>query len=123
MRSFGRSFRKSYVSLRQDSSASAEYVPYILPQEHGNHTGVRSLTIDGLTFEATENAFEANVSQYTVLQLDRATHIDEIGESDGTHLRIDYRNSGVGSQSCGPELAPEHRITEKQISFAVSVTL
>ena len=129
-RYFGRGPLENYSDLRHharldwfDSSASAEYVPYILPQEHGNHTGVRSLTIDGLTFEATENAFEANVSQYTVLQLDRATHIDEIGESDGTHLRIDYRNSGVGSQSCGPELAPEHRITEKQISFAVSVSL
>ncbi len=129
-RYFGRGPLENYSDLRHharldwfDSSAAAEYVPYILPQEHGNHTGVRSLTIDGLTFEATNNAFEANVSQYAVLQLDRATHIDEIGESDGTHLRIDYRNSGVGSQSCGPELAPEHRITEKQISFAVSVRL
>lgn len=129
-RYFGRGPLENYSDLRHhaqldwfDSTAAAEYVPYILPQEHGNHTGVRSLTIDGLTFEATQNAFEANVSQYTVLQLDRATHQDEIGPSGGTHLRIDYRNSGVGSQSCGPELAPEHRITEKQITFGFSVQL
>jgi beta-galactosidase len=55
--------------------------------------------------------------------LDKATHIDEIGPSTGTHLRIDYRNSGVGSQSCGPELNAIHRITEKEIRFAVSVRL
>lgn len=127
---FGRGPLENYSDLRHharldwfDSTAAAEYVPYILPQEHGNHTGVRSLTIDGLTFEACDKAFEANVSQYSVLQLDRATHVDEIGPSTGTHLRVDYRNSGVGSQSCGPELAPEHRITEKQIAFGFSLRL
>ena len=106
-----------------DSTADGEYVPYILPQEHGNHAGVRTLTVDGLTFEAVDRSFEANVSSYSTLQLDKATHIDEIGPSTGTHLRIDYRNSGVGSQSCGPELNAIHRITEKEIRFAVSVRL
>lgn len=129
-RYFGRGPLENYSDLRHhtrldwfDSTARAEYVPYILPQEHGNHTGVRSLTIDGLTFAAADSAFEANVSEYTILQLDNARHIDEIGPSTGTHLRIDYRNAGVGSQSCGPELAPEYRITEKQIEFRFSVHL
>jgi beta-galactosidase len=34
-----------------------------------------------------------------------------------THLRINYRNSGIGSNSCGPQLEPEHRIDEKEIQF------
>ena len=29
-----------------NSSADNEYVPYIYPQEHGNHTGVRMLRLD-----------------------------------------------------------------------------
>ena len=129
-RYFGRGPLENYSDLRHharldwfDSTADGEYVPYILPQEHGNHSGVRSLTVDGLTFEAVDRSFEANVSSYSTLQLDKATHIDEIGPSTGTHLRIDYRNSGVGSQSCGPELNAIHRITEKEIRFAVSVRL
>ena len=81
------------------------------------------VTIDGLEFVANEKSFEANVSAYSTLQLDKATHINEIGASTGTHLRIDYRNAGVGSQSCGPELAPEFRITEKQIAFGFSVRI
>ncbi len=129
-RYFGRGPLENYSDLCHharldwhDSTASAEYVPYILPQEHGNHTGVRSLSIDGLTFDATDRSLEANVSAYSILQLDRATHIDEIGDSTGTFLRIDYRNAGVGSQSCGPELAPAHRIGEKKITFGFSVHL
>ncbi len=129
-RYFGRGPGDNYCDMRHharldwfESTAAEEYVPYILPQEHGNHTGVRSLSIDGLTFEAAERSFEANVSQYTTLQLDRATHINEIGDSTGTHLRIDYRDTGVGSQSCGPELAQEFRLTEKQITFAFSIRI
>ena len=100
-----------------DSTAEAEYVPYIMPQEHGNHAGVRTLTVDALTFEAADTSFEANVSPYSILQLDKATHIDEIGASNATYVRIDYRNAGVGSQSCGPELAWDFRLNEKQIAF------
>ena len=129
-RYFGRGPGDNYVDMCHhvslgwfDSTAEAEYVPYIKPQEHGNHVGVRSLTIDGLEFVANEKAFEANVSAYSTLQLDKATHINEIGASTGTHLRIDYRNAGVGSQSCGPELAPEFRITEKQIAFNFSIRI
>ena len=44
-------------------------------------------------------------------------------EVEATYLRIDYRNAGVGSQSCGPELAPQFRITEKQIGFAFRVRI
>ncbi|MBR5524486.1 MAG: glycoside hydrolase family 2 [Clostridia bacterium] len=106
-----------------ESTAEAEYVPYIMPQEHGNHVGVRILEVDGLTFEAAETSFEANVSRYSILQLDRAAHVDEIGDSDATYVRIDYRNAGVGSQSCGPELAWDFRLNEKQIQFAFSIHL
>ncbi len=129
-RYFGRGPLENYSDLRHharldwhESTAEAEYVPYIMPQEHGNHTGVRCLTAAGLTFEAGERAFEANMSPYSTLQLDRAKHQNEIGPSTGSFLRIDYRNAGVGSQSCGPELAAEHRITEKEISFAFSVRI
>ena len=129
-RYFGRGPWENYCDMSHhveldwfDSTAEAEYVPYIMPQEHGNHVGVRTLEIDGLTFEAADASFEANVSRYSILQLDKATHIDEIGDSDATYVRIDYRNAGVGSQSCGPEIAWEFRLNEKQIKFGFSVHL
>ena len=96
------------------SSAAQEYVPYIKPQEHGNHAGVKYLEMkDSLCFR-TNTAFECNVSHYSAMQLMRAKHTDELTEED-TIIRIDYKNSGLGSNSCGPELLEKYRLSEKRI--------
>ena len=42
--------------------------------------------------------------------------------SDGQiHLRIDYKVSGLGSGSCGPQLEPQFRLSEKEISFGFRI--
>lgn len=103
------------------STASKEYVPYVRPQEHGNHFDVRWMTLDrGLRFFA-ENAFECSVSRYDTLSLDKATHTDELVPNGKTNVRIDYRVSGVGSFRCGPWLRPEYQLNEKDIHFTVYV--
>lgn len=102
------------------STAEEEYVPYVRPQEHGNHNGVRMLRIGKLEFTA-ETPFECNVSNYSVDALFRAGHTDELVEDGMVHLRIDYRMSGIGSNSCGPELARKCRLEEKEVSFRFSV--
>ena len=38
------------------------------------------------------------------------------------YVRIDYKNSGIGSGSCGPELAPEYGIPE-QMRFSVTFSV
>ena len=103
-----------------ESSADKEYVPYVRPQEHGNHTGVKMLKIGKLIF-STDKKFEINVSNYSTKALEKAQHTDEL-ESDGfVHLRVDYKNSGVGSNACGPSLAEEFRLKEKDIEFSYSI--
>ncbi len=102
------------------SSAKQEYVPYIMPQEHGNHTKVRQLTIGNLVFTG-KDTFECCVSAYTGLDLYRAKHTDELHRDGKTHLRIDYRVSGVGSNACGPELAPRYRVNEKHMEFGFTI--
>ena len=100
-----------------ESKADSEYVPYIMPQEHGNHTKTKILEIkNGLTFEA-ETEFDMNVSHYTVEMLDKAQHWDELQKDNATNIRIDYKNSGIGSGSCGPMLLEKYRLTEKDIKF------
>ena len=111
--------------VRQDffrSSADNEYVPYVRPQEHGNHTRARMLNIED-TIEFTGTDFEFNVSNYSIEQLHTAQHTDEIGDSAVTHVRIDYKVSGIGSGSCGPDLEPEYRLNEKKIAFAFNIEL
>lgn len=98
------------------SCAQDEYVPYVRPQEHGNHTDVRLLEISGLRFESAA-PFECCVSQYSTEAVERAAHTDELVSDGKTHLRVDYKVSGVGSASCGPELAEKYRLDEKTIDF------
>ena len=43
-------------------------------------------------------------------------------KTDGkVHLRIDYKVSGIGSNSCGPTLDPKYQVNDKKIYFCFSV--
>ena len=105
-----------------ESCAQDEYVPYVRPQEHGNHTDVRLLEIAGLRFESGV-PFECCVSQYSTDAIEHAEHTDELVSDGRTHLRVDYKVSGVGSAACGPELAKEYRLDEKIIEFSFNVSI
>ena len=105
-----------------ESDADKEYVPYVMPQEHGNHTKTKVLKVNnGLTFTA-ENEFDMNVSRYTKEKLDKAQHWDELVKDDFVTVRIDYKNSGVGSNSCGPGLLEKYRLDEKDIHFVFYIS-
>ena len=103
------------------SKASKEYVPYIRPQEHGNHYGVRYLELD--RFRVTADVpFECNLSRYSVKELIQKPHAAELVPDGCTHLRVDYKNSGIGSGSCGPALLEKYQLKEKEICFAFRLT-
>lgn len=103
-----------------ESSPAAEYVPYVRPQEHGNHTAVQMLRIGKLEFHG-EPEMEIQVSRYSTDALLAAEHTDELIADGKTHLRVDYKVSGLGSNSCGPELSPKYALAEKEIDFRFSV--
>ena len=85
------------------------------PQEHGNHTAVKWLRIGDLEISAED--MEINVSRYSTAALTKAEHTDELVADGNTHVRIDYKVSGLGSNSCGPSLEKQYRLDEKEISF------
>ena len=123
---FGNGPYESYRDMKHagsigmyESNADCEYVNYIRPQEHGNHTDTKMLTVGKMCFEA-EN-FDCNVSSYSTDALDKAEHIDELKKDGKTHIRIDYKVSGLGSNSCGPELDKEYRLDEKKIKFNFTI--
>lgn len=100
-----------------ESSAENEYVNYVMPQEHGNHTRAKLLKMgSGLTF-FTDGEFEFNVSQYTKEALTDAMHTDELYKNGFTNIRIDYKVSGIGSGSCGPQLLEKYQLNEKEVHF------
>lgn len=104
------------------SNTDKEYVKYVRPQEHGNHIKTKMLNIGKLTFKS-ENGFEFNASNYSTDAIYKANHTDELISDGKTHLRIDYKVSGVGSNSCGPALKNCYKLDEKHIIFNFSITL
>ena len=102
-----------------ESNVTDAYVPYVRPQEHGNHTAVKWLGIGDLEISA-EN-MEICVSQYSTQALTQAEHTDELICDGCTHLRVDYKVSGLGSHSCGPDLEEKYRLAEKKIEFCFTI--
>ena len=49
-------------------------------------------------------------------------HIDELEDTGHITVRIDYKNSGIGSNSCGPMLLEKYRLSEKDIHFEFYVS-
>lgn len=121
---FGMGERESYIDMCHNSkigmyssNAKSEYVNYVMPQEHGNHIKTKYLKFNsGLTFK-TDGEFEFNVSQYTSEALTQALHTNEIIPNGYTNVRIDYKVSGIGSASCGPQLLDKYRLNDKEFDF------
>ncbi|MBQ8230968.1 MAG: glycoside hydrolase family 2 [Lachnospiraceae bacterium] len=120
---FGRGPVENYCDLHHcapvglyTGDVENEYVNYVRPQEHGNHTEVKMLKIGKLEF-TSQSGMEINVSKYSTAALYKANHTDELVADGKTHLRIDYKVSGIGSNSCGPKLEEKYRLSEKQIDF------
>ena len=90
------------------------------PQEHGNHADVKWFRIGNLEF-LSETGMEINVSNYSTEALYRAEHTDELCRDGKVHLRVDYKVSGIGSNSCGPGLQEKYRLSEKEIDFRFAI--
>ena len=127
-RYFGKGPMENYRDMNRhvttgwyESNMAQEFVPYIMPQEHGNHTDCKELIIpNGLHFSAS-GTFEMQVSPFSTEMLTQATHIDELKENGLMNVRIDYKNSGIGSNSCGPDLLKKYRLEEKEFVFSFFV--
>ena len=102
------------------STAADEYVNYVRPQEHGNHIGVTMFEIGEMVIEG-DNAFEICVSEYSTAALYKANHTDELEKDGLTHVRIDYKSSGIGSNSCGPRLQDKYKLYDKDIDFGFTI--
>lgn len=103
-----------------ESTAEKEYVDYIMPQEHGNHWGTRYLQLGEYTFVSRQD-FEINVSAYSTKELTEKAHNFELVPNGFANVRIDYKVSGIGSGSCGPQLLDKYRLQDEKVHFAFSI--
>ncbi len=108
---------------RFDTAASAEYEPFIKPQENYSHTGIKEASVSTaggvcLTFRPVGKDASFRASHYSDEALTATGHRDDLKWDDRVYASLDYRMSGIGSNSCGPQLDERWRLKEKEFSFS-----
>ncbi|MEG9490190.1 glycoside hydrolase family 2 TIM barrel-domain containing protein [Mannheimia indoligenes] len=126
---FGYGERESYMDKhhlaklgRYQTTASENHTDYLKPQENGSHFGTHYVKAKDLTIIA-EQPFSFNLSPYTQEELTAKTHSYDLVESDSTVLCVDYKMSGIGSNSCGPSLKEQYRLNEENFDWKVKIIL
>ena len=111
-----------------ETTVSEEYVPYVMPQEHGHHTGVRWLELRSnkkvpvIKIQAAE-PFEINVTHYSAEDLYAARHTTDLTPSRETIIYLDAAHRGVGTNSCGPDTRAPYRLLKQEYDFSYELTL
>ncbi|MEI8312884.1 MAG: beta-galactosidase, partial [Verrucomicrobiota bacterium] len=106
---------------RYSGSVSAQYVPYIVPQEHGNHTDTRWLSLDNGRTSLRISALgplEFSASHFTAEDLFAGFHTYDLKPRPETILNLDYRQRGLGTASCGPDTGETYRIPSGRHSWS-----
>jgi beta-galactosidase len=131
---FGRGPHETYCDRKESgliavhkSDITSQYVPYILPQDHGNLTDIRWLSVtnerdQGLMVSANGN-IEASASHYPHEILTPAFHTYELVPDPNTWLCLDVRQRGVGGASCGPDTLDKYRIHTGKYKLEYSLGL
>lgn len=128
---YGNGPHESYVDMhrasrfgRFEQRVSEAAFPYVRPQETGNHYHTIWLRVLGEKqrplYITGEEAFDCSVLPYTAEELEAASHRHELPPGRHTVVSVDYRQSGIGSNSCGPSLAEAYQVAG---SFRFSVRL
>ena len=104
-----------------ESSVTQEYVPYIMPQEHGHKTDVRWLRLTddqgrGLQVNG-EPTLDFSASHYTDEALYAARHTVDLQPQAEVILHLDAAQRGLGTASCGPDTLERYRLLEHEYRF------
>ena len=111
---------------RYKTTPESNHVPYLKPQENGSHYGCREVKVansaDCFTVQS-HTPFSMNVSPYSQEELGSKKHQYDLEKSGSTILCVDYKMSGVGSNSCGPALKEQYRLNETEWDWAISLQI
>lgn len=107
---------------RWRSTVAEQYVPYVMPQDHGNLCDVRWATLtsggSGLRVEGKPTVYLA-VSRYDDIDLDEAQHQHELIPTGEVEVSILGAVSGLGNGSCGPGVLERYQVKPEALRYEV----
>ncbi len=104
-------------------SVDDQYFDYSEPQENGNKTDVRWVSLtrpDGMGVEAVGMPLlSVSAHFYTTEDMENAKHTFEMERRDFVTLNLDYRQTGVGGEdSWGARPLPQHILNPEPFSYS-----
>ncbi len=133
LRYFGRGPVESYQDKRHASrqglfatTVTNHFEHYVRPQENMAHADTRWMLVSsvaghGLLAVTTGEAFSFNCSHFTPKQLTDTRHDYELVPMKETCVNLDVKQSGVGSNSCGPWLDGRWQMNARAYDFSVRI--
>jgi len=130
---FGRGPHENYTDRKRGAAAglyrgtvTGQYVPYIVPQEHGNKTDVRWMSLANargaaIRFAASGRLLEASASHYTAADLYAATHTIDLTPREEVIVNLDYAQRGLGTASCGPDTLEQYLLPAGDYRFGYRI--
>ncbi len=128
---FGRGPLDSYSDRKRAAwlgrfggTVAGQYVDYVMPQEHGNKTELRWLTLagggGGLRL-APDAPCEGSVSHFTAEDLYAATHTTDLTPRGEVIVNLDVGHRGLGTGSCGPDTLERYRLGPGRYELAFTI--
>lgn len=122
---------ENYVDKRQaayhdmfKTSVDKLHEDYIRPQENGSHGDCDYVILSGERCQliaTSEQQFSFNGSVYTQEELTRKAHNYELEPCGYTVLNLDYKQDGIGSNSCGPRPQEQYRFNEAEWTYQIAL--
>lgn len=124
---YGRGDIETYSDRRQAgrigryrTTAEAMFHYYVKPQATGNRTDVRWMSLSDTKnrlMVAARSPFQFSVVPFSDSVIDRATHINQLSRDGLLTIHLDAEQSGVGTATCGPGVAPKYRVSIQSATF------
>ncbi len=127
---YGRGPHEAYPDRKQgaaigiyDSTVDAQYVPYIVPQEHGSHPDTRWAALTGPDgfglLVAGLPLLAVSASHYSTANLTEASHTHQLVRQPDVLFHADYRQAGLGNGSCGPFTLTPYMLDAREYQYGL----
>lgn len=110
---------------RHEAQPKDLFTNYPYPQDNSNRGNISEVALhyDALTLQIdfhqpSHFAFRS----FSDKMIENASHMNLL-KPDGNYLHLDYKVNGLGSNSCGPEPTPAHKLKPMDFSFGYTWTI
>jgi len=118
---------ESYVDSREaalfgiwDSDLDGLFTPYIMPQENGNRSDCRWIEINGQGQSLRilgMPTIDFSLHRHSAEQIEAAQHLHQLAPGESLTLNLDYRQHGLGTASCGPDVLRQYALRPHSFAF------